>query len=87
VTPGTPSAYPAAALKCVDTINGYRATLGLPAYAEWIDAESCSDTAAKHDADTGEIHGAFQSCSESAQNECPGWSGTPDDGKKELLII
>ncbi len=63
---------------CVDTINMYRATLGLPAYARWRDAEDCSDEEARSDGMTGTAHGAFTKCGESAQNECPGWPGPPE---------
>ncbi|HZO13594.1 MAG TPA: hypothetical protein VFB62_10050 [Polyangiaceae bacterium] len=63
---------------CVDTINQYRDTLGLPPYSRWTDAESCSDGEAESDAMTGQAHGAFPQCGESAQNECPGWPGPPE---------
>jgi hypothetical protein len=68
-----------AAQLCVDTINQYRASLGLPPYARWIRAESCADSEAKSDSQTGEAHGAFGQCGESAQNECPGWPGPPEN--------
>ena len=60
---------------CVTEINKYRATLGLPAYAEWIDGETCADGEAKSDSESGKAHGAFGTCKESAQDECPGWPG------------
>ncbi len=63
---------------CVSTINQYRATKGLPAYARWDAAESCSDGQAKSDGTTKAAHGAFGKCGEHAQNECPGWPGPPD---------
>lgn len=68
----------AATQLCVDTINMYRATLGLPAYARWTDAEACSDGEAESDGQTNTPHGAFGMCGESAQNECPGWPGPPE---------
>ncbi|WP_437295286.1 CAP domain-containing protein [Sorangium sp. So ce426] len=68
-----------AAQLCVDTINQHRATLGLPPLARWVEAESCSDEEAESDGNTGEFHGAFGLCKESAQNECPGWGGPPDE--------
>ena len=68
---------------CVDAINGYRATLDLPPYARWTDAEACSDDEAESDAATNTPHGAFGSCNEYAQNECPGWPG--DDPEGSLL--
>jgi hypothetical protein len=42
---GDPTGDPdeAATQLCVDTINMYRATLGLPPLARWTDAEVCSD--------------------------------------------
>lgn len=60
---------------CVDEINDYRATLGLQPYARWTSGEACADAAAESDSITGEPHGAFGSCGEFAQNECPGWPG------------
>ena len=82
------SPYEAAARQCVDTINMYRATLGLPAYARWTEAEGCSDDAAASDGKTGQPHGAFTQCDESAQNECPGWPAPAEsmiDGCLELM--
>jgi hypothetical protein len=63
---------------CVATINAYRATLGLPPYARWAEAEVCSDGAAESDGSSGTAHGAFGTCDERAQNECPGWDGPPE---------
>jgi hypothetical protein len=57
---------------CVDRINAFRATEGLPPYERWASAESCSDDQAGLDADAGP-HGNFGMCDESAQNTCPGW--------------
>ncbi len=68
---------------CVDTINDYRATLGLPAYERWSGAESCTDDQAESDAKTGTAHGAFGACEEWAQNECPGWPSS--DPEASLL--
>lgn len=62
---------------CVDTINMYRATLSLPPYTRWKAEETCGDGQAKSDSMTMTAHGAFGMCSESAQNECPGWPGPP----------
>jgi len=62
---------------CVDRINQYRGTLGLPPYARWTRAERCADGQAESDSMSGEAHGAFTQCREWAQNECPGWPGTP----------
>jgi hypothetical protein len=77
--PGNPSdPLDSARQKCVDTINSYRATLGLPPYGRWVDAEVCSDGEAKSDSETKKAHGAFGTCKESAQDECPGWAGPPE---------
>ncbi|MFO0678007.1 MAG: hypothetical protein U0169_15840 [Polyangiaceae bacterium] len=62
---------------CVDTINRYRATLGRSPLQRWTNAESCTDGQAESDSSTGTAHGAFGQCREFAQNECPGWDGTP----------
>jgi hypothetical protein len=32
-----------------------------------------TDAAAKSDSETGKAHGAFGTCTEGAQDECPGW--------------
>jgi len=58
---------------CVDRINAFRATESLPPLKRWIEAEDCSDGEAKSDAASGDAHGAFGTCKEWAQNECPGW--------------
>jgi hypothetical protein len=63
---------------CVDTINNYRSTLGLPPYARWTAEEACGDGQAQSDSQTGTAHGAFTRCTELAQNECPGWP-TPQE--------
>ena len=68
---------------CVDTINDYRATLDLPPYERWTDAEPCTDSQAEKDAKSGAAHGAFGECEEWAQNECPGWPS--EDPKASLL--
>jgi hypothetical protein len=85
-TTGNPvDPYEAARQICVDTINMYRATLGLPAYARWTDAESCSDDEAMSDLQSQTPHGAFGMCGEWAQNECPGWPGPPDQSLPDCL--
>jgi hypothetical protein len=72
---GTSSGDPLESFRqaCVTKINEYRATLGLPPYQRWTSAESCADGEAKSDSETGQAHGAFPSCGEWAQNECPGY--------------
>jgi hypothetical protein len=47
--------------------------------------EPCSDGEAKSDGMSGAAHGAFPSCGENAQNECPGWPGPPADGVTKCL--
>lgn len=64
---------------CVDLINQHRASIGLPPFARWTEAEACSSEEAKSDSETGTAHGAFGQCQESAQNECPGWPGKPEE--------
>jgi len=74
VTPGGPNDPEQ---QCVDIINGYRASIGLPPYARWTAKETCVDGEALADSQAGQPHSAFGQCSEFAQNECPGWPGTP----------
>lgn len=72
--------YAEATSTCVTAINNYRATLSLPAYTEWTDGETCASGEAQSDSQTGTAHGAFGTCKESAQDECPGWPGNDVDG-------
>ena len=65
--------YSAARQDCVDRINEYRASEGLPAYDRWTEAEDCADSQAEQDAASNTAHGAFGQCDEWAQNECPGF--------------
>ena len=62
---------------CVDDINAFRATLGLPPYARWSAEEACASDEAAKDAAANQAHSAFGQCGEFAQNECPGWPGPP----------
>ncbi|MBI5533988.1 MAG: hypothetical protein HY898_14800 [Deltaproteobacteria bacterium] len=75
-TGGAPSTDPAQL--CVDTINQYRATLGLPPYGRWVGGEVCAAKEAQTDAGKNQPHSAFGTCGEWAQNECPGWGGPPE---------
>ncbi len=68
-----PSKYASFRTACVDKINAFRATEGLPALARWTDSEGCADGEAKADSESGKAHGAFGTCTEWAQDECPGW--------------
>jgi hypothetical protein len=58
---------------CVDKINALRATIGLGALARWTENETCADSQCQSDSVSGTAHGAFGSCPNWAQNECPGW--------------
>jgi hypothetical protein len=60
---------------CVDEVNRYRAMNGKPPYSRWTSAETCGDSEAKSDSATGTAHGAFGTCHEFGQCECPGWPG------------
>lgn len=72
--PGTSvDPYDAERQACVDRINDFRASEGLPPYERWGGIESCTDDEARSDSETGTAHGAFPQCGEQAQNECPGW--------------
>jgi hypothetical protein len=76
--------YAQARQDCVDRINAFRATEGLPPYERWTSAEFCVDGQAQSDSISGEAHGAFGDCDENAQNECPGW-GSVDDIIQDCL--
>lgn len=71
--------------KCVNIINQYRATKGLDPYDRWDAQEDCSDGEAKSDSKSGKAHGAFQTCTETAQNECPNYPGDLDENLPECL--
>jgi hypothetical protein len=81
---GGNDAYAADRQACVDRINGFRATVGLPPLSRWAEQEGCTDTEAASDSQTGQAHGKFGACKESAQNECPGW-GSVDDTIQDCL--
>ena len=58
---------------CVSTINQLRASKGLSPLARWSATEACADGQAANDGSKNAAHGAFGTCGEVAQNECPGW--------------
>ncbi|MDC3962434.1 hypothetical protein [Polyangium jinanense] len=69
--------YEAARQACVDTINAHRATMGLPPYARWKEAEPCVDQQATWDQQNDKPHGSwgmglYPTCNGSGQNECLG---------------
>ena len=61
---------------CVDHLNALRATKQLPALTRWKANEACADAQAQNDSVTRKAHGAFFSCPNLAQNECPSWPST-----------
>lgn len=71
--------------KCVEIINKYRATKGLSALTRWESQESCSDGEAESDSKSGKAHGAFTTCTEMAQNECPNSPGSVSENLPECL--
>lgn len=71
--------------QCYEIINKYRATKGLPALARWTNNESCSDGQSRSDSQSGAAHGAFGSCNEMAQNECPGYPSSAEQNLPECL--
>lgn len=75
--PSSGDEFAVARQRCVAEINGYRASMRLPALAQRPDKEPCSDTDARGDAQTGRAHGGSGKCGFSAQNECPGWGAEP----------
>jgi hypothetical protein len=59
--------------RCMQRINEFRARAGAAPLGQRGDREPCADAQALNDATTRRPHGAFGRCSESSQNECPGW--------------
>jgi hypothetical protein len=57
---------------CINKINELRATKGLGPYVRWSDGESCADQQSAADEASGNPHGSFGDCGESAQNQCLG---------------
>jgi hypothetical protein len=72
---------------CVDTINQYRASINVAPLARWSDAEACVDDQGLADSESGIPHSAFGQCSEWAQDECPDWSGPPDQMIGSCLAV
>ena len=69
--------HEAARQACVDTINAHRATMGLPPFARWKEAEPCVDQQATWDQENNKAHGSwgmglYPTCNGSGQNECLG---------------
>lgn len=70
-----PNPDEAAVETCVKVINDFRATLSLPPYTRWSTEESCASQEAAMDAASDTVHDTEGTCTEDAQNECPGWAG------------
>ncbi len=70
---------------CLAVINQYRASIGRPALTLRTSASSCLDGQAASDGAAGFAHGAFGKCGESAQDECPGWNGSPASSQPGCL--
>lgn len=67
------------ATECVAEINRYRAMVGAAALPLWSEAQSCTTDQCQSDAASMRAHGAFGTCTELGQNECPGWGGWHGD--------
>jgi uncharacterized protein YkwD len=76
--PTTTDTFAQARERCVQKTNSYRATKGVAAVQRKNGRESCADGQAQADALASQPHGRFGKCGENAQNECPGWKGTPE---------
>jgi len=86
-TPAPASSLEAARQLCVQRTNEYRARVGIAPLARRPDAEACGDAQARSDGASRTAHGAFSQCRERAQNECPGWDGTPEDVVNRCLAM
>lgn len=67
--------------------NEYRARVGAAPLVRRSDAEACGDAQARSDSVARTAHGAFGQCRERAQNECPGWPGTPTEVIERCLAM
>jgi hypothetical protein len=77
---------------CVDTINGYRATRGLPPYQRWSANEPCVGQEAETDGTMMIAHYSFghtHMCGGYGQDECPYYASNPLDspGITECLAL
>lgn len=82
-----PSPFEAARQLCVQRTNEYRARVGIAPVTRRPDAEPCGDEQARADGVSRTAHGSFGQCRERAQNECPGWPGTPTDVIDKCLAM
>jgi len=72
---------------CADAINQYRASIGRTALTLKSDdaTNTCMDKQSADDGARGAAHAHFGACGESAQDECPGWSGDP--GSQQVACL
>ena len=66
--------YASLRIEMVNQIKLDRQEIGLGPLEHNVARSTCCDSEARSDSETGIAHGAFQSCGETAQNECPGYS-------------
>lgn len=71
---------------CVQNINAYRSTLGLPDLKVWSDSQECLARQARDDAASGKAHAHFGACGERAQNTCPGWRTADNDSSRRSVL-
>ena len=81
------SPFESARQLCVTRTNEYRARVGVAPVARRPDAEACGDAQARSDGASSTAHGAFGKCRERAQNECPGWDGSPESVVERCLAM
>ena len=86
VSPNTGDPY----ADCVARVNQFRACVCLPPLARWTAGEACADQDAKYDSEQDVAHAGFSAgiCSAgNAQDECPGWGGTPEKVVDGCLLM
>jgi hypothetical protein len=64
--------------RCLQRTNEFRARASVLALGSRTDQSTCTDAQAGRDAASQKPHGAFGQCGENAQNECPGFKGSPE---------
>ncbi len=79
--------YQSARNICVEVTNNYRDSLNIAPLIHFEEKNGCTDGEAKSDSTTKTAHGAFGSCGESAQNECPDWPADPEKSVEECLAM
>ena len=83
--PVTPQSVDDLRKACLDAINQYRSSIGRSALTLRADAGACLDKQSADDGAAGRAHQNFGKCSESAQDECPGWGGDPGTAQAGCL--